>query len=147
MISGLHWRRCIERMGSGDYMKGYANRRFLPNNTMSRSEFAAVMVKIYVNAQKIRNAPQFTDVPAGFWAKDAIAKAYERGLLEGYPNNQFKPSEPTSRAQAISILAKAEGLKNPTDIETVLNWLYVDQGEIPGYARGWSLPLQKKDSL
>ena len=126
---------CIERMGSGDYMKGYANRRFLPNNTMSRAEFAAVMVKIYVNAQKVRGAPQFTDVPAGFWAKDAIATAYERGLLEGYPNNQFKPGEPISRAQAITILAKAEGLRDPDDAEAILNRLYVDQGEIPVYAR------------
>lgn len=126
---------CIERMGSSDYMKGYANRRFLPDNTMSRAEFAAVMAKIYVNAQKIRNAPQFTDVPAGFWAKDAIAKAYEQGLLEGYPNNQFKPSELISRAEAITILAKAEGLRNPDDAEAMLNRLYVDQGEIPDYAR------------
>ncbi|PZO55206.1 MAG: hypothetical protein DCF15_10985 [Phormidesmis priestleyi] len=126
---------CIERMGSSDYMKGYANRRFLPDNTMSRAEFAAVMAKIYVNAQKIRNAPQFTDVPAGFWAKDAIAKAYEQGLLEGYPNNQFKPSELIYRAQAITILAKAEGLRNPDDAEAILNRLYVDQGEIPDYAR------------
>lgn len=126
---------CIERMGSGDYMKGYANRRFLPNNTMSRAEFAAVIVKIYVNAQKVRSAPQFTDVPAGFWAKDAIATAYERGLLEGYPNNQFKPGEPISRAQAITILAKAEGLRNPDDAEAILNRLYVDQGEISVYAR------------
>ena len=131
-----HWAAaCIERMGSGGYMEGYANRRFLPNNTMSRAEFAAVMVKIYVNAQKVRSAPRFADVPVGFWAEEAITKAYERGLLEGYPNNQFKPGEPISRAQAITILAKAEGLRDPDDAEAILNRLYVDQGEIPGYAR------------
>ncbi|MGB3294478.1 MAG: WG repeat-containing protein, partial [Phormidesmis sp.] len=132
-----HWAAaCIERMGSGDYMKGDANRRFLPNNTMTRAEFAAVMVKIYLNAPKIRNAPRFSDVPANFWANDAITQAYERGLLSGYSNSQFRPFELISRAQAMTVFAKAEKLPSVVGEEAVLNRFYVDQAQIPSYARG-----------
>ena len=132
-----HWAAaCIERMGSGNYMKGYANRRFLPNNTMTRAEYAAVMVKIYVNAPKIRSAPQFGDVPANFWARDAINKAYERGLLTGYSNSQFRPLEPVSRAQAMTVLAKAEALEEVADAEAILSRYYTDHTQIPSYARG-----------
>lgn len=132
-----HWAAaCIERMGDDGPMKGYGGGRFLPNNNISRAEFAAVMMQYFGNAPKVRNATIFTDVPTAFWARDTIKKAYERGFLEGYPNNQFRPYQAISRAQAMTIFAKAQSLSSEGDTDDILNQYFSDQSGIPGYARG-----------
>ncbi|MCL6568242.1 MAG: S-layer homology domain-containing protein, partial [Meiothermus silvanus] len=32
---------------------------------------------------------QFSDVPAGHWAQEAIRRLTEQGLLSGYPDGRF----------------------------------------------------------
>ncbi|MGC1525467.1 MAG: WG repeat-containing protein [Phormidesmis sp.] len=132
-----HWAAaCIDRTGDDGLMKGYGDRRFLPNNNISRAEFAALMMQVFGDAPKVRNAPVFADVPASFWAKGTIQNAYERGFLEGYPNNQFRPYQEISRAQAMTIFAKVKKLSSTGDTDRVLSRYFSDQSEIPGYARG-----------
>jgi hypothetical protein len=132
-----HWAAaCIERMGGSDTMQGYGDGRFLPDNTINRAEFAALMVQAFGTAEKVRHAPNFTDLPASFWATAAIQQAYERGFLEGYPNDQFRPFQAISRAQAIAIFAKAQQLSSEGNTDAILNRYFSDQSGIPGYARG-----------
>jgi ELWxxDGT repeat protein len=134
-----HWAAsCITAMDSWGLMQGYPNGSFQPGGTMTRAEFAAMIVKAYP-AASIRSAPNFTDVPAGFWAKRVIQQAYERGFLVGYPNRQFRPNQTISRAQALTILAKAQQLSVPSDTDTtndILTRTFDDQAAIPDYARG-----------
>ena len=132
-----HWAAaCIDRTGDDGLMKGYGDRRFLPNNNISRAEFAVLMLLLFGDVPKVRNAPVFADVPVSFWAEGVIQKAYERGFLEGYPNNQFRPYQEISRAQAMTIFAKVQKLSSTGDTDRVLSRYFGDQSEIPGYARG-----------
>ena len=136
-----HWANlCIEGMGAEGVMKGYLDKSFRPNGTMTRTEFAATMIKAFPDAAKVREAPDFADVDANFWGKDAIANAYEKGFLTGYLDNTFKPAQPITRAQAIIVIAKAqqftsEGLLEE-DIDARLQQYYDDAEAIPNYARG-----------
>jgi len=127
---------CVDQMGSSGVMKGYGDRRFLPNNNISRAEFAALMMRAFGESTKVRDALAFTDVPASFWAADVIKQAYERGFLEGYPNSQFRPYQEISRAQAMTIFARVRRLSSTGDTDNILNQYFSDQSEIPGYARG-----------
>jgi hypothetical protein len=49
----------------------------------------------------------FADVPSDFWASPFIAVLAQRGIIEGFPDNTFKPNEPVTRAQFASMLQKA----------------------------------------
>ena len=136
--AGDHWATaCIEGAGNEGLMKGYLDGRFLPDGTMTRAEFAAVMVKAFPNAQAVRAAPNFLDVAANFWGRDAIAAAYERGFLTGYPGNMFKPTQPITRAQAIVVMANAGGLtlaeNGPEDSGLVLRSFLRDWRQVPGW--------------
>jgi len=57
----------------------------------------------------------FTDVPLGHWAYNAVNKLAEAGLMEGYPDGQFKGKQPMTRyefAQAIArIMGRLEEMK------------------------------------
>ena len=121
-------------------MKGYPGGEFQPDGTMTRAEFAAVMIKAFPNAPVVRDEPQFSDVSPDFWGWSAINRAYSRGFLSGYPGNQFKPAQSISRAQAMIVIAKTQS--QPTQQSTaaaadavVLRDYFKDAQTIPLYAR------------
>ena len=46
----------------------------------------------------------FTDVPESHWAYGDIAKAVEKEILLGYPDNTFRPSKELTRAEMAAII-------------------------------------------
>ena len=114
-------------------MKGYLDGRFRPDGTMTRAEFAAVMGKAFPSAPKVREAMNFSDVASDFWGKAAIAYAYERGFLTGYPDSVFQPNQAISRAQAMVVMAKTQGLLPVINTAAALDG-FVDANQVPNYA-------------
>ena len=51
----------------------------------------------------------FLDVNEGDWFYDAVAHAYENGLMDGVGGNRFAPNSATTRAQLVTILYRLEG--------------------------------------
>ncbi|WP_342508674.1 S-layer homology domain-containing protein [Sporosarcina sp. FSL K6-2383] len=49
----------------------------------------------------------FTDVHNEFWAKDEVTQLVELGIINGYPDKQFRPSLEVSRAQAANLMTNA----------------------------------------
>lgn len=52
---------------------------------------------------------KFIDVDDSFWAKDAIDYMSALGIMDGFPDNTFKPDQPLTRAQIAVLLVKAKG--------------------------------------
>jgi len=50
---------------------------------------------------------EFFDVPATHWAHSAIQRAAALGIVQGNPDGSYKPNEATTRAEFITMLAKA----------------------------------------
>ena len=46
----------------------------------------------------------FPDVDSGHWASGSIAAAASQGWLEGYPDGTFRPDQPITRAEAITVI-------------------------------------------
>ncbi|ACT03722.1 S-layer homology domain-containing protein [Paenibacillus sp. JDR-2] len=95
-------------------------------------------VQVYVlNASR-----EFTDVAAGFWAKDAITRAAQMGFVNGYPDGTFKPLKQVTRAEFVTMLARALELpvaeQQGTDFkdnERIGNW--AKPSIASGVAAGW----------
>lgn len=49
----------------------------------------------------------FRDVPAGYWAKDAIEILAGAGIIGGYPDGTFRPENTLTRAELCTLLVKA----------------------------------------
>jgi hypothetical protein len=41
------------------------------------------------------------------WARSAVARAAAQKMIMGYPDNTFRPANPATRAEAVSIFARA----------------------------------------
>lgn len=62
-------------------------------------------------------ASSFTDI-SGHWAKAQIEQAVSKGYVTGYPDGTFKPDAAVTRAQFITMLVRALGLKHDPEGST-----------------------------
>ncbi|HEY9596981.1 MAG TPA: DUF3370 family protein, partial [Cyanophyceae cyanobacterium] len=103
--------------------------------TITRAEFAVLMLNAFPNAPVKRNGTRFRDVPVNHWAHKAIQDAYRRGFFSGYPGELFQPSQPIPRVQAIGVLAGAMNYSNLENPDVTLRQYFEDAAQIPNYAK------------
>lgn len=91
--------------------KGDEAGNFNPDNPISRAEAATVicrMLGVEDEAKQIKTAV-FTDVPSSHWAVGYTAKAADLGIINGYGNGKFGPSDPVTYEQMVKMLVCAWG--------------------------------------
>ena len=134
-----YWASCpIDKLATNDVVVGYPDRMFKPAKTISRAEFATMIVKGF-EKDMYSSAPEklFSDVPVNHWANSAITAAVHQNLLKGYPNGTFMPNHNVTRAEALCALAKGvpcpdmdkckaqQILSQYTDGNTVPEWAQI----------------------
>jgi hypothetical protein len=50
---------------------------------------------------------RFTDIPQGYWAENFIQNLADRGIIAGFPDGQFRPNDPVTRAQYAAMVRNA----------------------------------------
>ncbi|NEO71779.1 S-layer homology domain-containing protein [Moorena sp. SIO3H5] len=126
-----HWAEdFIKGLYSKGYISGFPDDTFKPDNTMTRAEYAALLVKAF-NPSAEREAKDFSDVASDYWAYENIQQAYRGGFLSGYPGGTFKPTDKVQRAQIIVSLVNGLDLtaSSPNALQA-----YDDSASIPTYA-------------
>lgn len=90
---------------------GDSKGNFNPNSTITRAECAAVICRLMgvENETKTMTKQVFSDVPSSHWAVGYVAKAAELGIINGYGNGKFGPSDPVTYAQIVKMLVCAWG--------------------------------------
>ncbi|OGC15443.1 hypothetical protein A3J90_04845 [candidate division WOR-1 bacterium RIFOXYC2_FULL_37_10] len=61
--------------------------------------------------KKTENLKAFLDVSDNYWAKDPIKYLATLGIIDGYPDNTFRPEQPLTRGELAALLVKAKGLE------------------------------------
>ena len=63
----------------------------------------------FVQVEEPAPTEPFLDVNESDWFYDAVAYAYENGIMDGVGGNRFAPNSATTRAQLVTILYRLEG--------------------------------------
>ncbi|WP_242032138.1 S-layer homology domain-containing protein [Microcoleus sp. FACHB-672] len=130
-----HWAQSfIEALAAQDIIRGFPDGTFRPEAPVTRAQFAALIRKAFAR-NSVRNPIQFADVPANYWAYDAIQEAYSIGFLEGYPNNVFAPDQKIPRVEVLVSLANGLNLAKTGETTTILSGSFQDASSIPNYAQ------------
>lgn len=133
-----HWaQQSIESLTRQGVLSGYPGGQFRPEGTISRAEFATMLVKaLGMEGRFIDNGSNFVDVPRDFWGYRAIEIVSDNGLVSGYPGGYYRPNQTISRAEAMTILVNAGRVPIPSDVEAsqILNQ-YGDSAQVPQWAR------------
>lgn len=99
----------INFLQSEGIVEGYPDGTFGPDLNIVRAE----MVKIVVESSGFELSDDeecFPDLEKGSWYAKYVCTAFEKGIVEGYPDGTFQPGRNISRVEAIKIFLEAEGL-------------------------------------
>ncbi|MBV5260504.1 S-layer homology domain-containing protein [Synechococcus moorigangaii CMS01] len=134
-VAGNYWANgFITELVNRGIIAGFPDGSFRPDAPVTRAQFAA-MVQKALSKSRDRNAISFVDVPANYWAFDAINNAYEMGFLSGYPGQVFRPEQNIPREQVLVALANGLNYSARNNVNTTLAY-YQDAANIADFARG-----------
>lgn len=112
-----HWaEKEITQLVNKGFLSGYPDQTFKPNQTISRAEFASILVKV-LNLKEVDDGKVFNDT-SNHWAQGAIMTAHSYGIINGYNESTFGVNDPITREQLAAMIVKAFKLKYIKPIKT-----------------------------
>jgi len=96
----------IAKAETAGYISGYPDRSIHPKGNITRQEVAAIIGRLK-SLGASSNSLSFTDassIPS--WSKADIIAVSEAKIMNGYPDGSFKPTAPTTRAEALIAITK-----------------------------------------
>lgn len=115
-IKGHSSKTAIEELAKRNIISGKAENLFMPTETMTRAEFATIIVKGLGLSEK--NEEKFSDVTKNDWFFGFVNAAHFYGIVNGVSDTKFNPGGKITREQAAVMVAKAAKLCGmDTDIE------------------------------
>lgn len=114
-VAGSPYEDAIYELADEGVITGYEDGTFRPETSVSRQQFAKMMVKTLgmtptgqeVNPFRDVSGPQGTDP---FYPEKYVAVCSAAGIIQGYPGGLFKPDDPTKRMQLITMVTRAAQL-------------------------------------
>lgn len=103
--------KAIAALAEKGVIKGYADGRFGPNDSITRAQMASILIKAF-------ELPLYRDPDYGFKDvvhknshRDSIYSMYRLDLTTGTTPTTFSPNAPITRGQAAKLLKAAEDIK------------------------------------
>ncbi|MBU5449402.1 S-layer homology domain-containing protein [Acetivibrio sp. MSJd-27] len=106
------YNEAVQVMSSLGLLVGYEDGTFGPDKTITRAEFAAVIVRALGMEDAAKGASVntiFTDVPADHWASGYVQIANQQGIILGYGDGNFGPDDEVLYEQAVKMIECALG--------------------------------------
>ncbi len=129
------------------YINGYPDGSVKPEGDITREEITSILYRITNHEYEkpfVATGDVFPDVEVGRWSAHNIEYMADKGIVNGYPDDEFKPSKSLSRAEFATLIFRFTGIekaniKNPfTDLGDS-HWAYdeilalTNSGLIEGY--------------
>ena len=104
--SSKWYNKAASSMAAGGYIQGYSDGTFGADKPITRAEFVAIASRF---ASKTTGFASYSDVDNGHWAARAIAVCASNGWVQGYEDRTFRPDQPITRAEAMTIINRMLG--------------------------------------
>ena len=125
-LSGEQYAEAVNVMSEMEIIDGYAGGAFQPQGTLTRGAAAKIIAcmmlgKTTAEALGTQAAP-FKDVPVGSTFAGYIAYCVESGLIDGYADGTFRPSNTLTGYAFLKMLLTALGYDSSIEGYTGANW-------------------------
>ena len=123
------------------YITGITSALFEPDASMTRADIAQALFNI-AGQPGVTPRVIYSDVPIGHPNIAAITWAYENGLMEGFPDGSFRPSEGLTRGQLATLIVNWHGytpVRTTTFPDALNHWAngFIGAVETRGHIRGY----------
>ena len=96
----------VEYINETGIMVGDENGNFNPNKTLTRAEIATILCRVLQETENLAVTSVFSDVPSNHWANRYIGRAAELGIVSGYGDGKYGPSDDLTYEQAITMIVR-----------------------------------------
>jgi hypothetical protein len=96
-----------------EIVRGYGGGIYRPQQAVTRDQLAVYIARAVGLDASGGTGTVFQDVPADFWAVAAIEACAAAGIVGGYPNYSFHPTEPVTRAGMCKFIANGRAYVDP----------------------------------
>lgn len=128
----------IQYLANKNYIKGYLDGNFKPNNYITREEAAQIAYKVAmtpVMEDNTNNKIEFIDVDKNRWSYEAINFLYINNIIKGRTNNMYFPDENMTREEAAVIASRILDYREVPRMENNSQLLeFKDYNEISNWA-------------
>lgn len=101
----------IQALTDEDVLVGYPDGNFKPDESATRAEFAAMVIKaLHQDNAPLKKAFEFKDVPYKYWAFNVIQRAINFDLIKNTADNSFRPEDTVTKKEAMDIMVSALNL-------------------------------------
>ncbi|MFC5529059.1 pullulanase [Cohnella yongneupensis] len=115
-VGASYWAyAAIKSLSAKHIINGVSDTRFAPDRTITRAEFAAMLVRA-LGVKTESTATPFADVDSNKWYAAYVATANRLGLIKGRKEKSFAPEETISREEMAVMLVRALAVKNGKEV-------------------------------
>lgn len=111
-LPSSHWAyKQIQALTDEDVLVGYPDGNFKPDETATRAEFAAMVIKaLHQDKAPLKQTFDFSDVPYKHWAYNVIERAINFDLIKDTADNKFRPEDTITKKEAMDIMVASLNL-------------------------------------
>ena len=135
---GAWYRDAAEYVYRNSLMNGMSPTTFEPDRSMSRAMLVTVLWRMN-SSPAVSGAAPFADLKQG-WYRDAVAWAYENGIVNGKSATEFDPDGDITREQLATIMFRYAASCG-ADVSDRVPLEFPDAADTHGYAEdamGWA---------
>lgn len=129
-LDGTHWaHEAIVKCAEKGILRGYDDNTYMPDNLVTRAEFASILIRIAGITVEDEYDDVFTDVTENDWYFANVYAAKEAGIINGTSNTEFSPNAYITREEMATMvyrLCKSKITKTTditfTDFDTISDW-------------------------
>lgn len=124
-VVGTEYEEAVKKLLADGVVSGYSDGSFQPENPITRAEVCAMLIKAGEKAAEIAATgsadaadesaaagASFSDLDKAPWAESFIGKAADYGIVSGYTDGTFKPTNNITNNELASMIVKAAGVKS-----------------------------------
>ena len=106
---GRYFTAPVNALAAAGILNGYSDGSFQPARPVTRAEFVTILMRL--SGKHAEGTNDFPDVPEGRFFTEAVAVAQENGWVNGYNDGTFRPDNPVTRAEAVTMVNRYLGRK------------------------------------
>lgn len=108
-------KEAIEYLAIKKIILGFGNNEFRPNDKLTRSQFASILVRAF-NLEVVTGDAKFYDVKQGDWYYESVMNLANMNIIAGDGIGNFNPNENITREQMVKMLMQAISIKYPEHV-------------------------------
>lgn len=135
-VKDAAWARTeINALADKGIINGVSDTSFAPNDTVTRAQFAKMLMGAFNLTADAYTTSSFKDVSADAWYFAAVETAYNLGVINGVEDGVFAPNALITRQDMAVMVTRAAKAAGVAIAETTESKVFADAASIGDYAK------------